>query len=423
MGLYDSIMNGRKSTTLVERIPNEPTTQVAAQPTNAVNNNTQNNNTPSNQVTATTAATAPTSNQTTVPATQPLQGTTQPQQQAATTQTQTRLPGALEQANANLRAMKEKEDKDNDVLTFLEKQAADYKAQLETPEQRRKREKREKWEKAISAIGDTTRAFANLFFTTRDAPNMWSRGDTLSEKTQQRLYKAKGERDAILDNYLNYALKLKEMKDAEKDKADKAQQQKFENDLKQAKDKRDAALADIKLKVEQGKLTVQKAAAEKAKAEAKYADDYYKAKADNEKARGQQIKASTRAANASATASYARAAKTRQDMNKGNGNNGNGIKSFGDYAVKQKNWDDDSYINQLWTRLNGVKAIMMKKGANGKINYGTGVRDLFDNVRDDDVDAKRAAIETLFAEDYDRNVQTEMGEYMTDFDNRYSTKR
>lgn len=85
----------------------------------------------------------------------------------------------------------------------------------ETEEERKKREKREKVNGIISGISDMGRALANLYFTSQYAPNAYQ-GETMSDKYQARLDKAKAQRDKDLDRYYNYALNLGKIREGDK---------------------------------------------------------------------------------------------------------------------------------------------------------------------------------------------------------------
>lgn len=85
----------------------------------------------------------------------------------------------------------------------------------ETEEERKKREKREKVNGIISGISDMGRALANLYFTSQYAPSAYQ-GETMSDKYQARLDKAKAQRDKDLDRYYNYALNLGKIREGNK---------------------------------------------------------------------------------------------------------------------------------------------------------------------------------------------------------------
>lgn len=102
-----------------------------------------------------------------------------------------------------------------ELENFIRSQMKDVK--VETPEERRKREKREKWEGVISGISDMGMALSNLFFTTQYAPNMYDGKNSLSLKAKERFEKAKAERERNQDRFMNYALTLGKIKDADRD--------------------------------------------------------------------------------------------------------------------------------------------------------------------------------------------------------------
>lgn len=97
---------------------------------------------------------------------------------------------------------------------FIRGQMKDVK--VETPEERKKRERREKVEGAINGIADMGMALGNLFFTTQYAPNAYNPQNSLSQKYQERMDKAKAEREKDHDRYMNYALTLGKLKDADR---------------------------------------------------------------------------------------------------------------------------------------------------------------------------------------------------------------
>ena len=104
-----------------------------------------------------------------------------------------------------------------ELYTYL--QNAMNEARPETPEERKKRERNEKWNGIISGISDAVRSVSNLYFTTQQAPNMYDAKNSMSAKAQERFDKAKAERQAKADKFLNYALTLGKLKDADDAKA------------------------------------------------------------------------------------------------------------------------------------------------------------------------------------------------------------
>lgn len=162
-----------------------------------------------------------------------------------------------------------------ELINVLERQLAEN--PLETPEQRKRRERREKWEGIISGISDAASAVSNLIFTTKGAPNMYNHVNSMSKAAQARFDKAKAERDEKLNNYLQYAMNLGKLKDAQAQRA-------HDNALADAKEERAVALFLLKKDLEQNRVDGAKADARRKKAEAGYAEKYQKARVKREKA-------------------------------------------------------------------------------------------------------------------------------------------
>lgn len=175
-----------------------------------------------------------------------------------------------------------------DIIGALEQDAARYKA--ETDAQKKAREKREKWQGVIGGIADMGSALANLFFTAGGAPNMYNHAQGMSERNRARWEKAKAEREANREKYLDRLYKLAQIKDAEdgklrvlerQRKADEEakEQREWERGMrerelamKEAKAEHDAELSDLKAKYYEGRITLQEYQTEEAKVKAKYAD-------------------------------------------------------------------------------------------------------------------------------------------------------
>ena len=174
-----------------------------------------------------------------------------------------------------------------ELINVLERQIAEN--PLETPEQRKKRERREKWEGIIGGISDAASAVSNLIFTTKGAPNMYNPANSMAEAAQRRRDKAQAERDKRLGNYLNYAMTLGKLKDADRGWRFQLQQYKdaqaqraHDNALADAKAKRDNAMYQLNLDLAQQKIDAAKAAAVKSQIEAQYAEEYQKARVARE---------------------------------------------------------------------------------------------------------------------------------------------
>lgn len=176
-----------------------------------------------------------------------------------------------------------------DVINYYEKYLKEN--PLETPEQKKKRERMEKWEGIVSGISDAVSAASNLYFTSQYAPNMYDHRSNLSDKAKERWDKGKADRDALLKQHLNYALKIGQLKDAdrnwrrqlEQDKI-KAAQRAHDNAIADAKEKRAAQLHDLDILFRNNKIDGAKADAKRKEIEAQYADELNKAKVNREQA-------------------------------------------------------------------------------------------------------------------------------------------
>lgn len=142
---------------------------------------------------------------------------------------------------------------------------------METEEQRRKRERREKSAKIISAVGDGVSALANLFFTTKGAPNMHTHEASQLTALQGAIEKARKEREAKRDEFLRYSLALG---DAENDRAKTVRELAAQQEaLKMAREKveREAEAHGWEALLQPDKLREQKGKADRAGFEAQSA--------------------------------------------------------------------------------------------------------------------------------------------------------
>ena len=161
----------------------------------------------------------------------------------------------------------------------------------ESEEDRKKRERKEKSAKIISAISDGLSSLSNLFFTTRYAPNMYNHEKTSQLAGQNAaIERAKKEREANADRYLNFALKLgdieNERANAKNNHAaanermrmakEEAKRKAMADAAKRALDPFNKALAKAKQKYWENKAAI-------GKAEADEAPKYYKARTEKEK--------------------------------------------------------------------------------------------------------------------------------------------
>ena len=73
----------------------------------------------------------------------------------------------------------------------------------------------EKRNAAIGGIADMGRALANLYFTTKGAPNAYEHAkESMGEKSRERYERARAQRDANRAAYINYVLNIGKMKDS-----------------------------------------------------------------------------------------------------------------------------------------------------------------------------------------------------------------
>lgn len=152
-----------------------------------------------------------------------------------------------------------------DVLNYMNEH-------MESKDEEKKRKKREKTQQIITGIADMGRALANLYYTSQHAPNSYN-GEVLSEKLQQRIDKAKAEREKERDWHLNYAMNMAKLKqgdyrtnlEEEKAKEQQAYRDKQldlyyqrEERMKQEADRKER-MADWQKEYQQGQLDLKKA--------------------------------------------------------------------------------------------------------------------------------------------------------------------
>lgn len=198
-------------------------------------------------------------------------------------------------------------------IAMLENEANGLKP--ETEEERKKRERREKSQKIVAAVSDGLQALSNLFFTTRGAPNMYDH-DTNGQLSplQTKLDKLKAERQANADKYLQYSLKIGDLRNERAKTLREMEAEQEKRKLAREKAQREqeehgwlAALQPDKLREQKGKADKAGYDADTAKAEADNAPAMQKAKLETEKAHKDAYVASAGASRAAATNSYASA--------------------------------------------------------------------------------------------------------------------
>lgn len=150
-----------------------------------------------------------------------------------------------------------------------------------TKEEIEKKKRQQRTEGIISGISDAAQAISNLVFTTQYAPDMYNPKEGMSAKAQERFDKARAQRDADDNRYMNYALQLGRARDAVDALRGKERQQNIALQLKvnedarrQAKAEYDAEMADIDLQIRMEKLGYEGARARKEAAEARLAAAY-----------------------------------------------------------------------------------------------------------------------------------------------------
>ncbi len=190
----------------------------------------------------------------------------------------------------NDKAGESKFDNMQDVIDYL------YKAReaihVPTKEELEKERRRKKTEGIISAIADGASAISNLITTTQYAPNMYQQENSMTDKMRERYERIKKERDADADRYLNYSLMIGKLKDAQDAKEYQRGRDALQDQIRmsqetraQLKADRDAAMAELKMKLMSGKITEQEAAAEVKQIEAQYANELWNTRVEEIKSR------------------------------------------------------------------------------------------------------------------------------------------
>lgn len=198
-------------------------------------------------------------------------------------------------------------------IAMLENEANGLKP--ETEEERKKRERREKSQKIVAAVSDGLQALSNLFFTTRGAPNMYDH-DTNGQLSplQTKLDKLKAERQANADKYLQYSLKIGDLRNERAKTLREMEAEQEKQRLAREKAQREQEAHKWLAELQPDKLREQKGKADKAgydadtsKAEADNAPAMQKAKLETEKAHKDAYVASAGASRAAEANSYASA--------------------------------------------------------------------------------------------------------------------
>ena len=174
-------------------------------------------------------------------------------------------------------------------LTYTEmfQQMSPYKPP--TPEEVEKERKKQKREAIFSAIGDGISALSNLYFTSQYAPNAYDPTRGMAATTKARFDKLKKEREDNQRQYMASFMQAMKM-DADDERADRNWEHTLEREAvadshaeaaearAQAKADRDAAMAQLRMDLMQGRLDQQEAVAEAKRIEADYAEAYWQSR-------------------------------------------------------------------------------------------------------------------------------------------------
>lgn len=87
------------------------------------------------------------------------------------------------------------------------------KSKQPTPEELEAERKRERRKAIFNAIGDGVSSLANLYFTTKGAPNSYNPADNMTRKQLERYERLKAERKADEDKWLNAQMRLAQLRD------------------------------------------------------------------------------------------------------------------------------------------------------------------------------------------------------------------
>lgn len=182
----------------------------------------------------------------------------------------------------------------DDMIDYMTRELS--RVRPETPEEQRKRERRERSKRTIAAISDGLSALGNLFFTTQYAPNMFHPGRPgLSETLRKNQERAKAEREANADRYLQYVLKLGDLRNGRARTLRELEAQQEQQKLAREKAQREQeehdwnrAFQPLKFQEQEARTQTAESKSKTAKAEADHADAFYQAKVDTEQARGME---------------------------------------------------------------------------------------------------------------------------------------
>lgn len=147
-----------------------------------------------------------------------------------------------------------------DVIDYLEERKAAI--HLPTKEELQRERRRRRTEGIISALADGASAVSNLIFTTQYAPNMYRPEDSLTGKSLERYERWRAQREADADRYLNYALTIGKLKEAQDATAYQRGRDALQDQIMTLKAQNAARLSDIKYRRMAQLITEAQAAAE-----------------------------------------------------------------------------------------------------------------------------------------------------------------
>lgn len=158
-----------------------------------------------------------------------------------------------------------------------------------TPEELEKERKKQKREAIFAAIGEGISAMSNLYFTTQYAPNAFDPSKGMAATTKARFDQLKKEREQNQREYMEGFMRaMKWDTDDARDERNwthTLEREKVTDHYKeaadaraQAKADRDAAMAQLRMDLMQGKINQQEAAAEAKRIEADYAEAYWQSR-------------------------------------------------------------------------------------------------------------------------------------------------
>lgn len=173
------------------------------------------------------------------------------------------------------------------TYTEMYQQMSPYKPP--TSEDLEKERKKQKREAIFAAIGEGISAMSNLYFTTQYAPNAFDPSQGMAATTKKRFDQLKKEHEDNQRQYMEGFMRAMRW-DAEDERDERnwshaLQREKVTDSYKeaaearaQAKADRDAAMAELRMKLMQGKINQQEAAAEAKRIEADYAEAYWQSR-------------------------------------------------------------------------------------------------------------------------------------------------